>query len=211
MKTVNDSEKKKLIQENLPLVKKVASKIYARLPDCDIEFDDLVQTGVIGLIKAIDNFKQDRAQFSTYAYIRIRGEILDYLRSLEIVPRTEKDRITTEYADSEIEVPLSNFALMVSLDRVISDEDESISFIDTFVSNTKTPEEEYIIKEILDKVSGYINHNLSDTERRVIHMLFFEEREPKEISEILGISVSRISQIKSATIEKLRKFMYDIL
>lgn len=211
MKTINNSEKKRLIQENLPLVKKVASKIYARLPDCDIEFNDLVQTGVIGLIKAIDNFKQDRAQFSTYAYIRIRGEILDYLRSLEIVPRTEKDRITAEYAERDIEVPLSNFAIMLSLDRVISEDDESISFIDTFISNTKTPEEEYIVKELLEKVNSYMNNNLSDTEKKVIQMLFFEEREPKEISEILGISVSRISQIKSAVIEKLRKFMYDII
>lgn len=211
MKTINDTEKKKLIQENLPLVKKIASKIYARLPDCDIEFDDLVHTGILGLIKAIDNYKQDRAQFSTYAYIRIRGEILDYLRSVEVVPRTEKDRISTEYAESEIEIPLSNFAIMVSLDKVISEEDESISFIDTFASNSKTPEEEYLLKETIEKVNQYININLSETEKKVIQMLFFEEREPKEIAEVLNISVSRISQIKTSVIEKLKKFMYDIL
>lgn len=211
MKAPDMTEKKKIIQENLPLVKKIASKIYARLPDCDIEFDDLVQTGILGLIKAIDNYNQDRAQFSTYAYIRIRGEILDFLRSIEIIPRTEKERITTEYAESEVEIPLSNFAVMLSLDKVISEEDESVSFIDTFVSNSKTPEEEYIVKELVDRAKYYIDNNMSEIEKKVIQMLFFEEKEPKEVSETLGISVSRISQIKTAVIEKLKKFMYDIV
>lgn len=205
------TEKKRLIQENLPLVKKVAAKIYARLPDCDIEFDDLVQTGVIGLIKAIDNFKQEKAQFSTYAYIRIRGEILDYLRSIQIVPKTEKDRITTEYAEANVEIPLSNFALVVSLDKVISDEEEGISFIDTFASKSNTPEDDYVTKDLIERINEYMKTEFSETERKVIHMLFFEEKESKEISESLGISVSRISQIKSYVIEKLKKFMYDIV
>lgn len=202
--------KKSLVEKNIQLVKKVASKIYARLPDCGIEFDDLFQTGVIGLMKAIDSYNEERAQFSTYAYIRIRGEILDYLRSLEIIPRTEKDRIITEYAEDGVYIPLSNFAIMLSLDRVISDEDEGISFIDTFASKTKTPEEEYISKEIVEKLKDYIDKSFSDTEKRVLQMLYFEEKEPKEISEIIGISLSRISQIKSHAVEKLKRFVYDI-
>lgn len=210
MKIKEHTEKKRLIEENIPLVKKVAAKIYAKLPDCDIEFDDLVQTGVIGLIKAIDNYKQDRAQFSTYAYIRIRGEILDFLRSIEIMPRTEKDKILTEYAEDGMEIPLSNFAIMISLDKYISDEDESITLIDRFTSKNKTPEEEFAQKEIVEKINFYLDTNFSQTEKRVIQMLFFEEKEPKEISEELGISVSRISQIKTSVIEKLRNFMYDI-
>lgn len=210
MKLDKQTEKKKLIEENIPLVKKVASKIYARLPDCDIDFDDLVQTGVIGLIKAIDNYKHDKAQFSTYAYIRIRGEILDFLRSIEIIPKTEKDRILTEYAEDGINIPLSNFAIMVSLDKFISEDDESISLIDMFASKTKTPEDEFVQKELIEKINSYLNNNFSDTEKKVIQMLFFEEKEPKEVSEILGISLSRISQIKGSVIEKLKKFMYDI-
>lgn len=206
-----DEKKKKIVEEHIPLVKKVASKIFARLPDCELEFDDLVQTGIIGLIKAIDKYDQDRAQFSTYAYIRIRGEILDLLRSLEVIPRTEKDKILTERAEEGVDIPLSNFAIMLSLDKVISEEEESVSFMDTIISNSKTPEEEYSIKEMIEKINEYMDTNFSDTEKRVIQMLYLEEKEPKEISEILGISLSRISQLKSSAIEKLKRFMYDIV
>lgn len=205
-----DNEKKKIVEDNLQLVKKVASKVYAKLPDCGIEFDDLVQVGIIGLIKAIDSYKQDRAQFSTYAYIRIRGEILDFLRSLDIMPHTEREKIKTERAEEGLDLPVSNTAIFVSIDKVISEEDESISFIDTFVSKVKTPEEEYSIKELIEKINEYMDKNFSETDKEVIQMLFFEEKEPKEISESLGISLSRISQVKSVAIEKLKKFLYDI-
>ncbi|MEZ0323938.1 MAG: sigma-70 family RNA polymerase sigma factor [Hydrogenothermaceae bacterium] len=205
-----NSEKKKIVEENLQLVKKVASKIYAKLPDCGIEFDDLVQVGVIGLIKAIDSYKQDRAQFSTYAYIRIRGEILDFLRSLDIMPHTEREKIKTEMAEEGLDLPVSNTAIFVSLDKVISEEDESISFIDTFISKIKTPEDEYSIKELIERINDYIDINFSEKDKKVIHMLFFEEKEPKEISESLGISLSRISQIKNFAIAKLKSFLYDI-
>lgn len=204
-------DRKKIVEEHIPLVRKVASKIYARLPDCDVDFEDLVQTGIIGLIKAIDKYNQDKAQFSTYAYIRIRGEILDFLRSMEVIPRTEKDRIMTEQAEEGVEIPVSNFAIMLSLDKAISEDEENVSFLETVISDSKTPEEEYSIKEIIEKINYYMDINFSETEKKVINMLYLEEREPKEISKVLGISLSRISQIKNSAIEKLKKFMYDIV
>ncbi|MGC9188467.1 MAG: sigma-70 family RNA polymerase sigma factor, partial [Sulfurihydrogenibium sp.] len=96
-------DRNKIIQENLNLVKKVASKIYYRLPDIGIDFDDLFQVGVIGLIKALENYNEDKGKFSTYAYIRIRGEILDFLKQQNIYPNTEKDYITVEKAEPEDE------------------------------------------------------------------------------------------------------------
>ena len=65
--------KRELIEDNLPLVKKIANRIFRRLPGGLVEFDDLVNTGVIGLIKAVNNYDSSRARFSTYAYIKIRG------------------------------------------------------------------------------------------------------------------------------------------
>ena len=203
-----DKEKKKLVEDNLNLIKKVASKIYYRLPDCSIDFDDLFQVGVIGLIKAAENYNEDKGKFSTYAYIRIRGEILDFLRSLEIFPNTEKDYITVEKAEPDEDLPYSNTAIILSLNSIISTEDDSISLIDSIVSNSKTPEEEYEIKEQIEKISQIIDNHLDENEKKVINYLFFEEKDPKEIQEIMGISLGRISQIKAKALEKIREVMY---
>lgn len=205
-----DENKKKIIEENINLVKKVASKIYYRLPDIGIEFDDLFQVGVIGLIKALDNYNEDKGKFSTYAYIRIRGEILDFLRQQDIFPHTEKDYITVEKVEPEDgKLPYSYTEVILSLDKVISEEDNSISLIDTIVSKSKTPEEDYALKEQIEKISYIIDISLDEMERKVINYLFFEEKEPKEIQDILGISLGRISQIKAKALEKIKKIMYD--
>lgn len=204
-----DEGKKKIVQENINLVKKVASKIYYRLGDTGIEFDDLFQVGVIGLIKALDNYDEDKGKFSTYAYIRIRGEILDFLRQQDIFPNTERDYITVEKAEPDTTEFYSNTGMILSLDKVISQEDDSISLIDTLISKSKTPEEEYELKEQIEKISFIIDKYLDETEKKVINYLFFEEKEPKEIQSMLGISLGRISQIKTKALEKIKQIMYD--
>jgi len=120
--SLSKEEKQKIVLENTPLVKKVASKIFFKLPkDSAIEFDELVNTGIIGLIKAIDRYDKEKAKFSTYAYIKIRGEILDYLRSLHIVPRTIRDKIKKEQEKNpQKAIPLSNLAIMLSIDKALA-------------------------------------------------------------------------------------------
>ncbi|NPA13317.1 MAG: sigma-70 family RNA polymerase sigma factor [Aquificae bacterium] len=199
-------EKEKIVLENLSLVKKVASKIYYRLPKGDIEFDDLVNVGVIGLMKAIDRYDKDKAKFSTYAYIKIRGEILDYLRSLDIVPRTVRDKIKKEKpAEEGKPVPLSNTAVMVSIEKALSS-DESLKIIDTLVSQRETPEEEVIKEDQKEKLLQAIN-SLSEKEKKVLQMMYFEEKDLKSIASELGISVSRVSQIKASAVKKLKKLL----
>ena len=207
-KKFSEKTKDEIILENLPLVKKVASKIYYKLPDCDIEFDDLVNTGIIGLIKAIDKYNEGKAKFSTYAYIKIRGEILDYLRNLEIVPRSVKDKIKREKEENESEyhVPLSNTAVIVSIDKAMTGEDDGLRLIDTLVSKRKTPEEEVIELDINEKLIEAIN-KLNHNEKSVLQMIYFEERDLKYISQKLNISVSRVSQIKSQAVAKLRTLL----
>lgn len=201
-------EKQRIILENTPLIKKVASKIYFKLPkDCGIDFDELVNTGVIGLIKAIDKYEEDKAKFSTYAYIKIRGEILDYLRSLHIVPRTMRDKIKKEKEDNPDKViPLSNLAIMISMEKALSNEEGSLKIVDTLVSNDKGPEEEAIVSEMVENLVKAMSH-LNEKERKAIQMFYFEERDPKEISKLLNISQSRVSQLKSQAIIKIKKIL----
>jgi len=205
---VTREEKQKIILENTPLVKKVASKIFFKLPkDCGIDFDELVNTGIIGLIKAIEKYNQDRAKFSTYAYIKIRGEILDYLRSLHIVPRTMREKIKKERVENPDKVvPLSNLAIMLSMEKALASEDGALRLMDTLVCDEKGPEDKAIdseIKEILLQAMSMLN----EKERIALQLFYFEEREPKEISEILNISQSRVSQLKSQAILKIRKIL----
>ncbi|WP_456464457.1 sigma-70 family RNA polymerase sigma factor [Persephonella sp.] len=201
-------EREKLILDNISLVKKVASKIYYRLPKGDIEFDDLVNVGVIGLMKAIKKYDKDKAKFSTYAYIKIRGEILDYLRSLDIVPRTVRDKIKKETPLEEGKtVPLSNTAVMVSIEKALSS-DDSLKIVDTLVSEKETPEEEVIREDQKEKLLQAVNL-LSEKEKKVLQMLYFEERDLKSVASEINVSVSRVSQIKAEAIKKLKSlFVY---
>ncbi len=201
---VSREKKHQLILQNSALVKKVASKIFFKLPaDSGIEFDELVNTGIIGLIKAIDNFDEKKAQFSTYAYIKIRGEILDYLRSLHIVPRTMREKIKKEKEQSGKDIPLSNLAILVSLDKAIGEDEGSSKLIDIMISKDKSPEEQAIGSEEHDIVQKAIE-TLNEKEKRVLQMFFFEEKDPKEIAQSLQISQSRVSQLKAQALHKLK-------
>ncbi len=206
---VSKIEKQRIILENTALVKKVASKIFFKLPkDSGIEFDELVNTGIIGLIKAIDKFDSKKAQFSTYAYIKIRGEILDYLRSLHIIPRSMREKIKKEKEQGK-DIPLSNLAIMISMEKALSNEEGSARLIDIMVSDDIGPEDSAITSQLNEKIAQAMEQ-LNEKERRTLQMFFFEEREPKEIASTLNVSQSRVSQIKSQAISKLKKLLKDV-
>ncbi len=202
-------QKQRIILENTALVKKVASKIFFKLPkDAGIEFDELVNTGIIGLIKAIDKFDSKKAQFSTYAYIKIRGEILDYLRSLHIMPRSMREKIKKE-KEAGKDIPLSNLAIMISMEKALTNEEGSARLIDVMVSEEIGPEDRAVTSQLNDKIQEAFEF-LSEKERRTLQMFFFEELEPKEIARVLEVSQSRVSQIKSQAINKLKKLLKDV-
>ncbi|NPA03743.1 MAG: sigma-70 family RNA polymerase sigma factor [Epsilonproteobacteria bacterium] len=208
---VSTEQKHQIVLENTALVKKVASKIYFKLPrDSGIDFDELVNTGIIGLMKAIDKFDAEKAKFSTYAYIKIRGEILDYLRSLHVMPRSMREKIKKEKEQTDKDIPLSNLAIMISMEKAIGNEEGSPRLIDVMVSDEVGPEEQAIksqMKEILQEAMSLLN----EKEQKTLQMFFFEEREPKEIAKALNISQSRVSQIKSQAIKKLRNLIKEDL
>ncbi|ADY73862.1 RNA polymerase, sigma 28 subunit, FliA/WhiG subfamily [Desulfurobacterium thermolithotrophum DSM 11699] len=197
--------RKELIIENLPLVKKIANKIYRRLPENAVEFEELVNTGVIGLIKALDNYDKTKAKFSTYAYIKIRGEILDYLRKLDFLSRSARERIkNTEYYQDLKEEIIS----FVSLEENIFISSDKVKIRDILSSDSKTPEEEVILKEAKERLANALKR-LSEKEQLILQLIFVEELDLKSISEIIGISISRVSQIKGAAIKKLSKYLKD--
>ena len=206
---VTVEQKQQIILDNTALVKKVASKIYFKLPrDAGIEFDELVNTGIIGLIKAIDKFDDSKAQFSTYAYIKIRGEILDYLRSLHVMPRSMREKIKKEKEEGK-DIPLSNLAIMISMEKALGSEEGAPRLIDIMVSEDLSPEDQAISSQMGDMLAEAMEQ-LNEKERKTLQMFFFEEREPKEIAAYLGISQSRVSQIKSQAVKKLKAILKDL-
>ena len=194
--------KKDLVIEHLPLVKKVASRIYNRIPEGVVEFDELVNTGVIGLIKAIERYDENKAKFSTYAYIKIRGEILDYLRKLDFLPRSVREK-QKNGDNSEIKDEIVAF---LSIEEKLFGNSERYTLKDTLTSDDPEPEELVLKKEAKELLASAIS-KLSEKEQLILQLIFVEELDLKSISEILGVSVSRISQIKSGAIKKLKKML----
>ncbi len=191
-----------IVLEHLPLIKKIASKIYKRVPEGVIEFDELVNTGVIGLMKAIEKYDDKKSNFSTYAYIRVRGEIIDYLRSLDFMSRGAREKIK----NGEIDDLKTEIMYMVSMEELLFQGTDSLTIADTLKSSDRLPEENVILKEMRFRLARALD-NLSEREKMILQLLFVEELDLKSISQILDISVSRISQIKKRALGKL----YEIL
>ncbi len=192
--------KKDLVIEHLPLVKKVANKIFRRLPEGVVEFDELVNTGVIGLIKAIERYDSNRAKFSTYAYIKIRGEILDYLRKLDFLPRSVREKLK----NGEVSELKEEVATLISIEEKLFGNSERYFVKDTLISDLPDPED-LVMKNEAKQILASAISQLSEKEQLVLQLIFVEELDLKSISEILGVSVSRVSQIKTGALKKLRK------
>lgn len=221
----NKQSRDKLIVHYSSLVNLLANKMHSHL-SYKVEYDDLVSYGIFGLIDAINKFEYKKnIKFETYATLRIKGEMLDNIRNLDWVPRdlrqknkkleeaigrlTEmlgKEPTNFEIADflkislEELEELISKTSLsnLVSLDE-FSETNHEINLY----SSIETPEEEYDKKEMLEMLTSAIE-SLKDNERMVITLYYFEELTLKEISSILGLSISRVSQIHSSVVTKLK-------
>lgn len=228
----------RLLNSYLPLVKNVAGRMAAGFPK-SVELNDLVNIGVIGLIEAFNNFDPGRGvKFETFAVPRIRGAILDELRSLDWVPRSTRakarsiDRAITRLenqlgrgpSDKEIaeslDIPVSDlfsakkdicFSSLLSLDEMICREDDNrqVPRIET-VENRETVD---ILQDMeLAELKSYMMESISsltEQERLVVSLYYYEELTLKEIGEIMLISESRVSQIHTRAVSRLRGFISD--
>ncbi len=221
--------REKLIIEYAGLVKLVAGRLNMYL-GYTVEFDDLVSYGVFGLIDAIDKFDYFKGvKFETYASLRIRGAILDQIRKMDWIPRTlrqKQKKIEQAYAKlegihgrnatdaelaGELEITLEELvdwknqveiANIISLDDYI--EQGAEVKVDPSVRPKFTQPEVQIEKEELKVRLKQALESLTENERKVILLYYYEELTLKEISNVLEVSESRVSQLHTKSLSKMK-------
>lgn len=224
-----------LIEEYAPLVKYIAERLSARLP-ASIEVEDLINTGILGLIDAIDKFVPDRGvKFKTYAEFRIRGAMLDYLRRQDWAPRSmrrKEKELTHVFRELEqknkrpasheevaeaMGISMEEFSdllykarglSLLSLNRPKADEEEEVKELGEFIPDEpeRNPYEILQRQEVRDLMALQID-TLPEKERMVVSLYYYNELTMKEVGNILGVTESRVSQLHSAAILRLRGFL----
>lgn len=224
--------REKLILEYAPLVKLVAGRLSMYL-GYNVEYEDLVSYGIFGLIDAIDKFDYNKAvKFETYASLRIRGAILDQIRKMDWIPRTirqrqkqidavmrqiesEKGRAATdeeiaiglgitneEYLEWQSKMKITN---VVSLNEYLEQGSD--------VPNSSTASRHFIMPEDAveqDELKAMLIEALqllTERERRVVELYYYEELTLKEISHVLEVTESRVSQLHTRALQKMKTKM----
>lgn len=227
---VSGEERERLILEHLPQVRLVARKIHERLPD-SICFDDLLSAGVIGLINAIDNFDPGQnVKLKTYAEFRIRGAILDSLREIDWAPRLKRKQArdfeaaiaraeqrlgrVPEEAEiaAELNLSLDDYrqkltemeALNIGELEFIRDANETPVILKYTASSEEDSPELKLERAELERLIASSIDRIPKVEKTVLSLYFYEELTLREIAEVMGIHLSRVSQIKSQAILRLR-------
>lgn len=224
--------REKLILEYAPLVKLVAGRLSMYL-GYNVEYDDLVSYGIFGLIDAIDKFDVTKEiKFETYASLRIRGSILDQIRKMDWIPRTVRQRqkqIQTAIADIESTTGRAATDEEIATALGISSEEydnwqsqmkvTGVVSLDDFVeqgsdvadnrglSSQILRPEDHIEKEELKKVLAEALDLLTEKERKVVLLYYYEELTLKEISNVLEVSESRVSQLHTKALGKMKTKM----
>jgi RNA polymerase sigma factor FliA len=233
--------REQIVLEHTPLIRYIVNRIAVRLPS-HIDLDDLHNTGVIGLMDAIEKYDPEKnCKFKTYAEFRIKGAILDQLRSLDWVPRSVRQKSRRlERAYGEVEQRLGRSASeeevadslglqidkfhelmnqvrgisLVNLEEIRGngqDGDRTGSFADIIEDVTsENPFASFKLSEmkhlIADTIAG-----LPEKERLVISLYYYEDLNMKEIGNILGITESRVCQIHTKSVLRLRSKLKGVL
>lgn len=239
LKNNNEQEaRKEIIEEYIPLVQYIAGRMAIHLPDM-VEYDDLLSYGVFGLMDAVDKFELERnIKFETYASTRIRGSIIDGLRSTDWIPRSVRakareveNQITSlenelGRSPSEIEIaaaldlPIEKYQETVtqiqkmpilSLDDPVTLEPGSnpTKLLDTINDRNAIIDQDLINSEIKQELATAID-TLNYNERTVLALYYYEGLTLKEIGHVLSVSESRVSQIHSKAIKTLRGLLEDL-
>src|SRR5262245_5309214 len=233
-KPKKDGQKRReaIVEVFLPLVRLIAERIHRRLP-VGIDLESLMQAGVMGLLEAMDRYNPERGTFQTYARYRIRGEIMEYLRSLDWASRSlrawgrktaaARDRLTVwlgreasaEEMAAELRISLKQYyrvdqkineALLLSLDDVSLASEKKWKKVqeECCQYSFKDPLTFLENKNLIEKLTTAIEV-LSERERLVVTLYYHEELTLREIGEILNLSEGRISQIHGEALSHLRQ------
>ncbi|MBE5963712.1 MAG: FliA/WhiG family RNA polymerase sigma factor [Lachnospiraceae bacterium] len=228
--------REKLILEYAPLVKLVAGRLSMYL-GYNVEYDDLIGYGIFGLIDAIDKFDYGKnVKFETYASLRIRGSILDQIRKMDWIPRTlrqkqkridaacakiesEKGRLATdEEIAAELEIDIDEYNTwqgqtkatnLISLDEYVTAGSE-VKMDSSANSHFEQPEKALEKNELRQSVIQAIEV-LTEKERSVVTLYYYEEMTLKEISRVLDVSESRVSQLHTKALQKMKPLLGDYI
>jgi RNA polymerase sigma factor for flagellar operon FliA len=234
LEMISDDERERLILEHLPQVRLIARRIQQRLPE-SIVLDDLISTGVIGLISAIDNFDPgENVKLKTYAEYKIRGAILDSLRGLDWAPRQKRKKAKQiEAAVAEAEQRLQRAPteaeiaaeLGIQLDEyhqwLVEIRGLNIASLEYVSGDQGTDLLNYIPDDSNDLPSAILERSelerllaksidgIPEMERTVLSLYYHEELTLREIAQVVNLHESRISQLKSQAILRLRSHMAE--
>lgn len=233
-RTVDDFEKEELIKSYLPLVKKVVHRLSGRLPK-DVDIKEMLNSGIIGLVDALEKYDpKHETNFATYAQFRIRGAILDSFRSQDWLPRSLRFKshkievayqrveqklgraATDEEVAKELEVDIEEFqkllgevgsVVMLSFEELGFGHGEERFQADEWLTGKATdPLNKLLGGEKVSLIARALDR-LPEKERLVISLYFYEELNLKEIGEILGVTESRASQIRSRALIRLKNYL----
>ena len=230
LKSKSEATRNELMEYYLRIVKYTAERLSARLPD-EVDTDDLISAGIFGLMDALDAFDADRGvKFETYCVPRIRGAILDELRSMDWVPRLVRSRAhklskATQVLEAqsgtapserelckELKLPMKEFRKLrrdaravglISLSRKWCETDSNRDVREIDVLEDKTSADPFHVAQRKD-IKELVTRGLSRAERLIVVLYYFEEMTMKEIGETLDLSESRVSQMHSAILTRLR-------
>ena len=233
-RTKSSKIREKLILEYAGLVKIVAGRLGMYL-GYTVEYDDLVGYGIFGLIDAIDKFELSKGvKFETYASLRIRGAIIDQIRKMDWIPRTirqKQKKIETAMQELErelgrtpnseelakyLEVTVEEVERMISqanLSNLISLDEYLEQGSDVHTERSGRPRfdqpEQVVDRQETKRILAEAIDKLTEKEQKVIALYYFEELTLKEISNVLEVSESRVSQLHTKALKKMKERLGD--
>jgi RNA polymerase sigma factor for flagellar operon FliA len=229
------ADKNTLLTEHMPLVKRLAHQMKAKLPP-SVEVDDLVQAGMIGLLDAISRYEENHgAQFETYAVLRIRGAMLDELRSSDWMPRSTRQNMRkveqamaalqqqlgrppseSEVAKS-LKLSLADYQEMlgdsgghqlVYYEDFHDDEEGGAASLDRYAVDDEDPLRSLLETDFRQAVIDAIDA-LPPREKMLMGLYYEEELNLKEIGAVMGVSESRVSQLHTQAVARLRTYLKE--
>jgi RNA polymerase sigma factor FliA len=233
----DDSARERLVVAYSPMVKFVAGRLGAGLPS-HVEDADLISYGLVGLIGAIERFEPERGiKFETFAMTRIRGAIIDELRSLDWVPRSVRSRAReieaaqaklehelqrapteaelasklnlteTELQSALLEIANSSVYALDELWTVSDSSGDQVSLLDTIADDgAADPQEALATTEVKDRLTEAIG-GLPEREQLVVALYYYENLTLREIGEVLGVTESRVSQLHTKAVMRLKSHL----
>ena len=220
-----------LVMAHLPQVRLIAKRIHDRLPS-HVSLDDLISTGILGLLSAIDNFDPGRGvQLNTYAEHRIRGAIMDGLRQMDWAPQETRKRSrlieaairraeqtvgrapSEEEIAAELHVPLAEYhdwlaeVHGVELQRLDYAAGPSGSLLHFIPDEEQASPSQLIERSELERILAQAIERMPKMERTVLSMYYYDELCLREIAEVMGVHLSRIWQLRTQAILRLRTHM----